>query len=78
MTLKGHIRNGQIILDEPANLADGTPVRVEVETPSAPADTTRSVWDDLLELAGTAEGLPSDFAENHDHYIHGTPKRKPQ
>jgi len=20
-------------------------------------------------------GLPSDLAENHDHYIHGTPKR---
>ena len=29
----------------------------------------------LLEIAGTAEGLPSDFAVNHDHYLHGTPKR---
>jgi hypothetical protein len=29
----------------------------------------------LLEIAGTAEGLPTDFAENHDHYLHGTPKR---
>jgi hypothetical protein len=28
-----------------------------------------------LEVAGTAEGLPPDFAAEHDHYIHGTPKR---
>ena len=27
----------------------------------------------LLEIAGTAEGLPPDFAENHDHYLHGAP-----
>ena len=29
----------------------------------------------LLEIAGTAEGLPPDFAENHDHYLHGAPKQ---
>ncbi len=29
----------------------------------------------LLELAGTAEGLPADFAHNHDHYLHGAPRR---
>ena len=37
----------------------------------------RSVWDALLEFAGTAEGLPPDLAENQDHYLHGAPKRKP-
>jgi hypothetical protein len=36
--------------------------------------TLRSV---LTKWAGKAEGLPSDFSENHDHYIHGTPKNKP-
>lgn len=29
----------------------------------------------LQEIAGTAKGLPSDFARNHDHYLHGTPRR---
>ncbi len=29
----------------------------------------------LLEFAGTAEGLPPDMAENHDHYLYGVPKR---
>ena len=37
----------------------------------------RSVWDVLLEFAGKAEGLPPDLSANHDHYLHGTPKRKP-
>ncbi len=29
----------------------------------------------LAKLAGTVEGLPSDYALNHDHYVHGAPKR---
>jgi hypothetical protein len=34
----------------------------------------RTIGDALLALAGTAEGLPSDMARNHDHYLHGTPR----
>lgn len=29
----------------------------------------------LLEVAGTVEGLPPDYAENHDHYLHGLSRR---
>lgn len=29
----------------------------------------------LAELAGTAEGLPEDYALNHDHYLYGAAKR---
>ncbi len=29
----------------------------------------------MAKLAGTVDGLPSDYALNHDHYLHGTPKR---
>ena len=35
----------------------------------------RSWGQALLEVAGTVEGLPSDYAENHDHYLHGRPRR---
>ena len=35
----------------------------------------QTVGDALLEVAGTAEGLPRDMARNHDHYLHGTPRR---
>jgi hypothetical protein len=29
----------------------------------------------LLKHAGKAEGLPEDLADQHDHYLYGTPKR---
>ena len=31
----------------------------------------------LLEFAGKAEGLPSDYSTNLDHYLYGVPKRQP-
>ena len=36
---------------------------------------TRSWGDALLEVAGSVENLPPDYAQNHDHYLHGLPKR---
>jgi hypothetical protein len=76
MTYRGKVQNGQIVLDEPNTLPEGTTVEITVPD-LAPSPGSRSVWDDLIELAGTAgPGLPSDLAENHDHYIHGTPRRK--
>lgn len=33
-----------------------------------------TAWEILRELAGTVEA-PPDWSEEHDHYIHGTPKR---
>jgi len=29
----------------------------------------------LKQFAGAVRGLPSDMALNHDHYLHGRPKR---
>ena len=34
----------------------------------------RSWGEALLEVAGTVEGVPPDYAENHDHYLHGLPR----
>jgi hypothetical protein len=31
--------------------------------------------DGLLEIAGRIDGLPADFARNHDHYLHGLPRK---
>ena len=36
-----------------------------------------SIWEKLRSLAGSVKGLPEDFAANHDHYLHGLPKREP-
>ena len=34
------------------------------------------LWGEAMaEFAGSVHELPADYAGNHDHYLHGTPKR---
>lgn len=74
MTLRGRIKGGAVVLDEPTTLPDGTPVEVRtVEAAAGPAGQT--LYERYKTFIGAAGGLPEDFAEEHDHYIHGTPKR---
>ena len=72
MTFDGIVRNGAIILDQGATLPEGTRVTVVADTQDAEGQPTHL---SLLKLAGRAIDLPADFAAQHDHYIHGTPKR---
>ena len=69
----GKVMNGVVVFDEGTPpLPEGTRVQVEpVDMKEAVRDLSRR----LRSIAGTAEGLPDDLAEQHDHYIHGTPKR---
>jgi hypothetical protein len=76
MTYRGKVQNGVVVIEGPIKPRDGADVRVEEIAKSAPAARDGSIWADLQALAGTAEGLPGDLAENHDHYIHGTAKRR--
>ncbi len=41
-----------------------------------PQGSTVPVGRKLLALSGAIKTWPRDFAENHDHYLHGAPKRK--
>jgi hypothetical protein len=69
----GEIRNGVVVFEGTSPpLPEGTKVRVEpVDRDAALTSLSRL----LLSVAGTAVGLPSDMAENHDHYLHGVAKR---
>jgi len=73
MTVRGHILNGTVVLDEPVKLPDGTSVEVDVRALSK-GDEGPTLYERLADVIGIAPGLPADMAENHDHYIHGTPK----
>ena len=42
----------------------------------AQAGSPGPLWSIFKKWAGKAEGLPPDLAENHDHYLHGAPKKK--
>jgi hypothetical protein len=71
MTVEGTFQNGTIVLDSGVQVPDGTRVTVIVpeEFPQEPTLLG------LLDLAGTVNDLPSDMALNHDHYLHGHPKK---
>lgn len=83
-TYTGQVRNGVVVFDPVAPLAEGTKVRVEaIERPETPtsgpdADPSAGTRAMLLAWARKAEAiaphLPSDLAENHDHYAHGKPR----
>ena len=76
MTLLGHIKDGRIELDQPLALPEGAKVQVEVLGPAeqgAPAGET--LGEKLLKYAGRITDAPADLAAQHDHYLHGTPKK---
>jgi len=79
MTSTGHIQNGAIVLDAPIPLPDGTPVRVEtIPAPPNPApapDRSKTLAERLPALMTHVLDLPADAAEQHDHYLYGTPKQ---
>ncbi len=70
----GEVRNGMVVFDEGATPAwpEGTKVQVKAVDMKA---ALRDLSAGLRSLAGRAEGLPEDMAENLDHYLHGQPKR---
>ena len=73
MTYHGHIKDGVVILNDAPFFPDGTEVQVQIMKPAHA--TTSSLGQRLMKYAGKAEGLPTDLARNHDHYIHGTPQK---
>ena len=75
MDVLGKIKGGAVILDEPGALPDGTVVRVEPVEADGAREEGASLSEKLLRLAGTVKGLPPDLARNHDHYLHGLPKK---
>jgi len=76
MTIAGTVKDGVVILECTPPLADGTRVEVIVpSTVSTPSEAQEPTLRFLLKYAGIANDLPADMAEQHDHYIHGTPKK---
>ena len=70
--------DGKVLLpDEPVDLSAGARYHVSIApVVEKEEEDSRSVWKLLLSMAGTAKGdYPTDLAKNHDHYLHGRPKR---
>jgi hypothetical protein len=78
MTYRGRVQDGVVVLEQPGALPDGTEVCVEPvgrQSEPVPPVPRRTLAERLANVIGTATDLPEDMAENHDHYLHGAPKR---
>ena len=77
MVIEGVYRQGTVVFETPPPLPEGVRVRVEA-VPTTDEDITADsggTLTALLKYAGVVKDLPPDMARNHDHYIHGSPKR---
>ena len=68
MTFLGLVSKGTVVLPPDANSPDGIEVRVEPLT-------AKPLPERLGDVIGIVHGGPPDLAENHDHYLYGTPKK---
>jgi hypothetical protein len=76
MSFTGHIQNGFVVFDTPVSLPEGTRVTVTPqESKEVAVEKVPTIFERYKDIIGIASDLPGDFAENHDHYIHGTPKK---
>jgi predicted DNA-binding antitoxin AbrB/MazE fold protein len=69
ITAKAVYQNGQLQLTKPVQLPDGTAVHVTI----TPVDED---YDPLDAVIGIGESGRKDGADNHDHYLYGTQKRR--
>ena len=85
MTVRGKVKNGKVVLNNPKALAEGTEVEVRPAKKRKPAGKPRKLKDKarprtlaerFANVIGKATGLPPDASVNHDHYLYGTPKKQ--
>lgn len=74
MTFVAKIHNGTIAVPPGIDLPEGTEVEVLTREAHESAAAAPLAW--MQRYVGAAKDLPEDFAAEHDHYIHGTQKRK--
>lgn len=79
MTVRGHVKDGVVVLDEPGTIPDGVAVSVRPLKRRRRSASGRALAPTVYErykgFIGMAEGLPSDLSVNHDHYLYGVRKR---
>jgi hypothetical protein len=73
MTIRAKVHNHRIELPPELVIAEGAEVEVTV-TDDAPEQTFAELFAPFIGAVNSGIG---DLADNHDHYLYGTPKQKP-
>jgi hypothetical protein len=85
MPIRGKVKNGKVLLNNPKAFADGTEVEVRPVTkrkaaakPRKPKAKARrqTFAERYASSIGAVKDLPSDMSVNHDHYLYGVPKQE--
>jgi len=77
-SVEGIFQNGVVQLNQPVTGRDGQKVLIvflPAENESPIADSAWSDFAQLLQESQVKTGI-HDFAHQHDHYLHGAPKRE--
>jgi hypothetical protein len=75
-TFIAHSDGKVLVPEDDVALSRGARYRVSLEPVEEPGKRGLPLTDLALELAEKMKcKLPSDLARNHDHYLHGRPKR---
>ncbi len=73
MSITAIVENDTIKL--PMHVTDGTRVEITLPLESAAPTPCGTLAERYAKFVGLADDLPPDIAKNHDHYLHGAPKR---
>jgi hypothetical protein len=75
MVYRGQVKGGVVVFDT-LSPPEGTAVQVQpLPSEQQAVKESPTIWKKLQKYAGTVLDLPADMALNHDHYIHGGPKK---
>jgi hypothetical protein len=77
VSITGTVEKDTIKLPPGVHLPDGTSVRVELLPAPSDKGPGESFAERYAEFIGSIQGDRPDLSENLDHYLYGTPKRKP-
>jgi hypothetical protein len=66
MSITATVEQGKIVLPANIDWPSGTVVRIEPV-----GDQPPTLWETLKDFDGIASDLPTDLADNLDHYVHG-------
>jgi hypothetical protein len=75
MVVQGTVHNGVAVPVTGQMLPEGAEVTIIVRASGETGSENGSLRELLLEFAGTIDCMPPDMAVQHDHYLHGRPKK---
>ena len=73
MTVNAHFDGKVIVPDEPLDLRPNQALRVQIEPIEDEGEDSALAW--IVAHAVESDALPTDLADQHDHYLYGRPKK---